>query len=139
MEKLKSKLICFIFFSELHSIRALLAVTEVLWGLYILLSDDMRMSLISNFVTNKQWASVLLVSGFLQSVILYRQEYSSRGAVVFSGWSTVLWWLIVLSSWMYSELPYKFVSGDFAMAIGASWIFIRAGIPVGAPRLDRRG
>ena len=129
---MKAKLINFLFFSDLHGIRFLLGFAEILWGITLLLPGDTfgrpTYSVMRSFATEELWAVVFISMGILQWSILASRQYHSRIAIVFSAVNAIFWCFITCAMYISVTPIPSAISGETALGVGASWVFIRTGI-----------
>ncbi len=120
-----------IFHSDLHGIRILLGLSEVLWALTLLwpgVTFDRPVYLImSHIMREEAWGLIFLLSGITQFGIVYKLDYNSRFSTYFAGWNMALWIYVVISMYLSVSPTPAAISGDTAIAIGAAWIWIRSG------------
>ena len=129
---MKSKLVNFLFFSDLHGVRFLLGFAELLWGFTLLLPGDTFnrpiYTVMRSFTSEEIWSIAFIVMGLIQWTILAKGEYHSKCAIVFSGINAIFWCLITCAMYISVTPIPAAISGETALALGASWVFIRTGI-----------
>ena len=133
MHSVKSRAFNLIYGSDLHATRLLLGIAELSWAIALFWPGDTfarptysMMALVADETT---WAWAFLFTSFLQLHILFHGNYHSKLAVAFSGWNSFLWLFTVLAMYMGVYPPPAAISGELAMALGATWVFIRSGVP----------
>lgn len=119
-----------IYGSDLHATRFLLGFAELCWAIALLWPGDTfgrpTYNQMSYVAPEECWAVIFLVTGLLQFRILFVGSYSSTLAKAFAGWNAALWIYVTLSMYMSVYPPPAAISGELSMALGASWIFMRA-------------
>ncbi len=131
MTTVKYRFLTLIFHSDLHGIRIILGLSEVLWALTLLWTgvtfDRPVYHIMSHIMPEEAWGLIFLLSGITQFGIVYKLDYNSRFSTYFAGWNMALWIYVVISMYLsVSPMPAA-ISGDTAIAIGAAWIWIRSG------------
>ena len=138
MIEIRTKLLRILFFSELHGVRFLLFLAEIFWGLLLLHPSDTFdrpvYAVMANIMPEELWGCLFIFSAIGQGYILYRQDYHDKVAVTFAAYNSILWLFVIISIFQSVEYDPAAMSGEFALTLGASWVFIRSGMP----RLDRR-
>jgi hypothetical protein len=88
-------------------------------------------AILASIAPETVWAFLFLIMGMLQSYILLKGEYHDRLAVWFAA-TNMTFWTFVCVSMVLSISPFPAaISGEIALAFGASWIFIRSGKKLG--------
>ena len=133
MSKAKYRAIELIYGSDLHATRFLLGVAELVWALALFWPGDTfgrpTYAVMAGVASEEVWATAFLLTSFIQFHILFHGSYHSRCATVFAGWNAMLWIFCVLAMYMSVYPPPAAISGELAMAVGASWVFVRSGVP----------
>lgn len=133
MKEIRIRLLSILFHSELHGVRFLLGLAEVVWGITLLMPGDTfgrpTYAVMAAVAKEEVWACIMVVTAFLQFCILIRQKYHTRRAVIFAAYNSTLWWYLVVSMYMSVTPPPAAISGEFALAVGAAWVFVRSGMP----------
>jgi hypothetical protein len=131
MSKTCDRFLSIIFYSDLHGVRFLLGLAEMLWALTLLWPGETfgrpTYQAMSHVMEENAWGLIFLVSGITQFSILYKGDYHSRFATYFAGWNMALWLYVVTSTYISVSPPPAAISGEAALAIGAGWIWIRSG------------
>ena len=126
-----SRLKYILFYTHLHSTRFTLAIAELLWAISLLWPGDTfnrpTYTLMSLLMSETCWAYIFLVTGLFQILILMYANYHSKVAIIFAAWNSLLWWYVVVSMYMSVYPPPAAISGELALALGASWVFTRSG------------
>lgn len=129
---MKSKLTNFLFFSDLHGVRFLLGFAELLWGITLLLPGDTfsrpAYTVMRSFAPEEIWLVIFIMMGIIQWLILVSRNYHSKYAIIFSGINAIFWCLITVAMYISVTPIPAAISGETALALGASWVFIRTGI-----------
>lgn len=119
------------FYTDLVGVRFLLAVAEVVWAITLAWPGDTfgrpTYTAMSHVMSEEAWALLFAMSGITQFILLYQEDFHSKFSQFFAGWNTVLWWYVCISMYMSVYPPPAAISGELALAIGASWVFIRTG------------
>ena len=127
-------------YGDLHATQATLFFAELLWAITLFSPgptfhrnsyDIMKYLIASEFV----WGFMFLTCAFARLTMLSTGKYHTCWSLLFASYSCILWWYVTISMYISSDVPPAAVSGEFALAIAASWIFIRSGwVPVGVRR-----
>jgi hypothetical protein len=133
MHLIKSRAFNLIYGSDLHATRLLLGIAELAWAIALFWPGDTfsrpTYSVMALVAPETCWAIAFLITSFLQFHILLYTNYHSKFAVIFAGWNSFLWIFTVFSMYMGVYPPPAAISGELAMALGATWVFIRTGVP----------
>lgn len=140
-KQLLNRAVRIFFYSDLHCIRALLAISEFAWAFALVYWDGVFLrptyTNMARVMNEDAWGIVFALSGVTQLIILLSGRYHDRLSVVFAGWNSVLWWFVVTSMYMSVYPPAPGISGELGMAFGALWVFVRSGVgPVGRREAD---
>lgn len=122
------------YYSDLHCARLLLAMAELIWSIALFIPgetfDRPTYSVMSSVMPELAWASLFGVMGSIQLYVLLLGNYHDRFAVWFAGINQTVWWFVVISMYISVFPPPAAISGELALAIGASWVWIRSGFGV---------
>lgn len=128
------------FYGQMHSARWLLATAETIWAVTLLWPGDTfdrptyaQMALV---MSEELWALVFLLTAFCQWIILFSGNYHCRKAVAFAFWNQTLWWYVTISMYLSVYPPPAAISGELALAFGASWVYLRSGFGRTGRRAD---
>ncbi len=114
-----------------HSARTLLALAEMVWCITLLLPGDSfsrpTYAVMQSFGDEKMWAALFGSVSLIQWAILFDGRYHTKFAVCFAAANMVFWWVVVISMYLAVTPPPVAISGELALAIGASWVYVRAG------------
>lgn len=136
----KSRLIELVYGSDLMATRFLLGVAELLWAATLLWPGDTfgrpTYHGMQQMFNEETWGFIFLFSSFMQFQILANRNFHNALAVTFAGWNSLLWIFCVVSMYMSVYPPPAAISGELALALGASWVFVRSGSP--AIKTERR-
>lgn len=120
-----------LFFSELHSAKFILFMAEIIWALALFWPGETFerpvYSIMAKIAQENIWASVFLVTGFIQLYLLLSQNYFSKFAQCFAAWNAIFWTLIVIAMYNSVMPPPASISGETSLAIAAAWVFVRSG------------
>lgn len=120
-----------VFFSELHAIRFMLFIAELIWSLSLFFHaasfDRQIYSVMATIAPEYVWAILFGGSAAAQLYLILTQNYFSREAQCFAGWNAIFWLLVVIS--MYNSMipPPSGLAGEMALTLGACWVFVRSG------------
>lgn len=126
------KLYKLVFISDLHATRIILAISEFIWGLSLLMPGETftRSKTYSgmHLVADEWiWGIVWLISGVIQAYIVISGEYHNRFAVWFAGINTFLWLSVTASLYTCVWPMNSVASADAALCLAAAWVWIRSG------------
>lgn len=140
MSKIAIRFLRLAFYSDTHVVRFLLVLAEMIWGVTLLWPGDTfgrpTYAVMSHVLPSEElWGIIWIFTGLTQFYILSTGDYHDRASVIFSGFNTILWWFVVISMYLsVSPIPAA-ISGELALAVGASWVYIRSGwVPYGHRR-----
>lgn len=140
MSKPVIRIFSIIFQSDLHGLRATLGVAELIWFVSLIWPgntfDRPTYTSMSHIMSEEAWAVVFLMSGLTQLSILYRMDFHSRFSTYFSGWNFALWLYVVISMYISVSPPPAAISGELALTLASSWIWIRSGHPATGRRVN---
>lgn len=128
------KYICL--YGQMHSARWILATAETLWALLLVSSwatfPDITHAKMSMGFSADLWATVFALAAVGQWGILISGKYHTRWAVAFAFWNQLWWWYVVISLYLSGGVHIE----GLALALGASWVYIRSGFCVKGRRAD---
>jgi hypothetical protein len=132
MCKIKLKLLRIVFYSDLHATRLLLAIAEIIWAVTLFMPGKTfgrpTYHMMEHIIQDENiWAVIWTLSALMQSYILVTGRYHERFAVIFAGFNMLLWWVVTVSMYLSVTPPPAAISGEVALAIGASWVYLRSG------------
>lgn len=123
-----------------HSARFLLALAETIWAVTLLWPGDTfsrpTYDQMAALMSEEAWAVVFLLTAACQWAILLCGRYHIKPAVLFSGWNMLLWWYVTTSMYLSVYPPPAAISGELALAIGATWVYLKSGFCVGRRKDD---
>jgi hypothetical protein len=118
-------------FGNMHSARCLLAMAESIWFFTLAWPGDTfdrpTYAAMAEIASEPAWAVIFLITAAIQWTILLIGDYHSKWPVRFATWNMCLWWVVVISMYLSVYPPPAAISGELALAIGASWVFVRSG------------
>lgn len=127
------------FYGNQHSARFLLALAETIWFITLAWPGDTfgrpTYNLMAGFAVEEAWAVIFGLTALCQWSIFLHGHYHCRFAVAFSMWNMLLWWFVSVSMCLSVYPPPAAISGELALAFGASWVYVRSGLG----RHGRRG
>jgi hypothetical protein len=119
------------FYGNQHSARFLLALAETIWFITLAWPGDTfgrpTYAMMSEFASEPVWALMFALTAGCQWSIFFHGHYHCRFAVVFSAWNMLLWWFVSVSMYLSVYPPPAAISGELALAFGASWVYVRSG------------
>lgn len=132
MDVIKLKLLRILFYSDLHATRLILAVAELIWAITLLMPGKTfgrpTYHMMEHIIENENvWALIWLLSAAMQTYILITGRYHERFSVIFAGFNMMLWWVAAVSMYLSVSPPPAAISGEAALALGASWAYLRSG------------
>ena len=131
MRKAFGRLLSIIIFSDLHGIRFVLGLSELIWAVTLLWPghsfERTTYEVMALVMSENAWGFVFLVSGITQFHILLSGNYHSKFATYFAGWNLCLWMYVVISIYMCISPPPAAISGEAALALAAGWVWTRSG------------
>lgn len=129
-----------VLFGNMHSARFTLAMAETIWAITLLWPGDTfdrpTYALMSLIAGENAWGLAFLATAFTQWWVLLSGKYHDRFAVCFASWNSMLWWFICISMYMSIYPPPAAISGELALSIAATWVFVRSGITKPGRRFD---
>ncbi len=115
--------------SDLVATRISLFLGELFWGIMLLWIGDTfdrptysHMALIAN---EEVWGFIFLVSAITQITIVLINDMHSKFARYFACWNAALWLYVVWSMLVSVYPPPAAIGGEIALALGASWVWLR--------------
>ena len=118
-----------LFDTDLVASRIILAMAEFLWAILLLWPGETfgrpTYKIMSHVMAEEAWGLVFLMSGVAQITIVLSEIFHSMFAKVFAGWNAMLWVYVVASMLLSVYPPPAAISGEMALAVAATWIWIR--------------
>lgn len=115
--------------TDLVGVRILLFLGEMFWAIMLLWPGDTfsrpTYALMSHVMPEGAWTAVFLISAVTQLTIVLREDFSGTFARYFAGWNACLWLYTVASMLLSVYPPPAAVGGEIALALGATWVWIR--------------
>lgn len=131
MSNICTRLISIFFYSDLHATRFTLAAAEFIWSITLLWDGDTfgrpTYHQMATVMSENAWGLVFLISAITQMSVLVRGDFHSRFATYFAGWSFSLWLYVTISMYMSVYPPPAAISGEAALTLAASWVWVRSG------------
>lgn len=119
------------FRSDLHGVRMLLAMSELIWAVTLFWPGDTfgrpTYSVMAAVAPEWLWGLIFLATAVVQWRILISGHYHGRFAVSFAAFNSLLWWFVVVSMYLSVYPPPAAISGELALAFGAAWVWVRSG------------
>jgi hypothetical protein len=121
-----------IFQSDLYASRVILAIAELIWAITLLLPEEtisrpIYLTMFQGYFNEIQWSVVWFLSCIIQLYILHAGKFHTKSAVMFAGFNSILWWFATVSMYLSVSPASAAISGELALAISATWIWIRSG------------
>ena len=119
-----------LFEDGLNMTRFLLGFAELLWAAMLAWPGETFSRptywAMAEVMREELWACAFLLTGICQFSIIAMPVIDRRTSIVFSCFNMTFWWFIVLSMYASVSAPAA-ISGETALALGASIIYIRSG------------
>ena len=131
MVKYRSRFSNIFFNSDLHATRFTLAFAEIIWAVMLFWPGDTftrpTYSEMSRLASEELWGFVFVCSSLIQFYIIIDGRYHTRFDTFFAGWSFSLWLYVTISMYMSVYPPPAAISGEAALTLAASWVWVRSG------------
>lgn len=115
--------------SDLIASRLTLFLAEMLWAIMLLWPGDTfgrpTYTAMTAAAREEIWAFVFIFSAFVQLYIVVNECYTTAFTKIFTGWNAALWIYVVIGMLGSVYPPPAAIGGEIALAILATWIFIR--------------
>jgi hypothetical protein len=125
-----------LFDSDLVATRIILALAEWLWAILLLWPGDTfgrpTYKMMAHVMTEEAWALTFLLMASLQTTIVLTESFHNVYARAFAGLNAAIWVFIVVSMLLSVYPPPAAISGEIALALGATWVWLR-------PIIEMRG
>jgi len=119
-----------IYRSPLVGTRFTLALAEFIWAITLLWIGETfarpTYAGMAILLPENAWGILFFVMASIQGILLILRDFSSKFAVIFSAVNATIWIYICVSMYMSVYPPPAAISGELALALAASWIFIRS-------------
>lgn len=113
--------------SDLVATRVLLSIGEFLWAIMlfwpVVTFNRPTYSVMFLVMSEEAWGFVLLLSAITQLTLVMSANYHHWFSRLFAAWNASLWSFLVISVLISS--PSETIGGEFALALAASWIWLR--------------
>lgn len=143
VDKLCKRFFSVFFYSDLHAVRFILGLAELLWAITLWWPGDtfIRPTYIGmhNVFSEEWWGLVFFITSMCQFHILIQGQYHTIYPRIFAAWNSALWLFVCMSMYLSVFPPPAAISGESALAAGACWVFLRTGYYVTGRRYDDRG
>jgi hypothetical protein len=120
-----------IFWTDLQGVRSLLALAELMWAMALAMPGDTferpTYTVMSMVAGEDVWMLMFLLTGVIQLYLLLQWRVHSGFSKYFAFWNSTLWWFVVISMYLSVWPIPAAISGELALAVGASWVFVRSG------------
>ena len=131
MWAIKCKIMSLILYSDLLCTRFTLGLSELLWAITLFWPGNTfgrptYHAMAATGLSEEMWGVIWLVTGFTQMYILFSGRHHTQFAVAFAGFNAILWWFVILGCYVSVHAPAA-MSGEVALCIAASWVYIRSG------------
>jgi len=128
------------YYSDLHATRVILAIAELIWAITLFFPgetfDRPTYTIMAQTFSENTWAFLFSVMGMTQLSIVATGNYHERFPIWFAAINQTVWWFVVISMYMSVTPPPAAISGELALAIAASWVWIRSGTKYGRRSTD---
>lgn len=131
MTRTKTRFITVLFRSDLYASRFTLGIAELIWAAALLWPGDTfsrpTYMAMSHVMSEEAWAFIFMLSGITQLSILFSGNYHEKFPTIFAAWNSMLWWFLCIGMYQSVSPPPAAISGESALALSATWIWIRSG------------
>lgn len=128
--QIKDNIHYIVYESPLVGTRFTLALAEFIWALSLLwigeTFDRPTYAGMAHVLPENGWGVLFLIMGSIQAYLLLIRDFSSKFAVIFSSVNATVWIYVCVSMYMSIYPPPAAISGELALALAASWVFIRS-------------
>ena len=133
MANLHNRLLRLILFGDQMSLRILVGIANLAWGVSLLWPGDTfewspyrGMRAICG--EEETWGAMFLIMAVMQFVLIWKEWYDTKLATVFAFANCIIWWFVTISMYRMAvpNVPAG-ISGDVAVCIAATWVFVLAG------------
>lgn len=125
-----------LFDTDMVGVRVTLAIAEFLWAAMLLWPGDTfdrpTYTLMARVMSETLWGFTFLLTAWAQWSLVMIGDFQCRFARVFAAWNSTLWVFVCGSMYFSVYPPPAAISGESALALGASWIFLRPLVLKGA-------
>lgn len=115
--------------SDLIGTRITLFLGELFWAIMLIWDgntfDRPTYAHMHMFASEEVWGVIFLVSAITQLTIVLTNDMHGRFARYFACWNAVLWNYVVFSMLVSVYPPPAAIGGEMALAMGATWVWIR--------------
>ena len=115
--------------SDLVATRVSLSIAEALWAVMLLWPgetfDRPTYKIMSHVMPEEAWGVVLMLSAATQITIVMMSEYHHWFSRMFAAWNACLWSFLCISMLQSVTPPPAAVGGEIALALTASWVWLR--------------
>ena len=125
INRIKTSMLYLIAGSEMFGVRFVVASTELLWGISLLVDatifNNHPHMVLDSFLSPYIWSFMFICLGLVHMRGIFRLQNHDKLSVVAILGSSVLWWWLVVTSFIISY-PLK---TEIIIAISCSWLFVR--------------
>lgn len=119
-------------YSDLHVTRFTLGLAELIWGVSLLmpgrtLDRPVYVAMGHLCSSEEAWGFLWLASSVVQFYIVGTGKYHTPWSVAFACFNSVLWWVVTLSMYLSIFPVPSYVSGDTALSVAATLVWVRSG------------
>ncbi len=129
MSKFVSSITEAFFDSDFVATRCILLLSELMWSIMLFWPGKVfsrpTYHYMSEIATEETWGFIFLVAAICQLSIVVNQSYISVFARYFALANAFLWGFVVISMLSSVYPPPAAIAGEIALALAASWIWIR--------------
>ena len=127
-------------FGKMHSARFTLAVAETIWCIALFWPgntfDRPTYQLMALIASETVWGLLFGLTAIGQWAILFYGRYHNKLAILFAAWNAVLWWWVCTSMYLSIYPPPAAISGELALALASTGVFVRSGVTRPGRRFD---
>lgn len=117
------------FDTDLVGVRVMLALAEMGWAIALLWPGDTfgrpTYNMMASVAREEWWGLLFGATAWVQWNLVLVGDFKCRFARFFAAYNGLLWLGVCLSMYCSVYPPPAAISGELALALGASWIFIR--------------
>ena len=118
-----------LFDSDLIASRLALAFAELCWAIMLFWPGDSMVrptyATMAMIAPEWCWGLTFLFTSLIQFGIVALELCKTRGAWLFAGWNTLLWFTSIICMIHAVQPPPAATGGEIALAVSALWIFVR--------------
>lgn len=120
------------FDTDLIATRFILAMAEFLWAAMLWWPGDTfgrpTYTIMARVMPEDAWGLVFALSSVTQVSIVAQGHFCKTYARIFAGWNAALWTYVVVSMLLSVYPPPAAISGEIALMVAATWVWIRPAV-----------